>query len=39
MMMLLPAKQSNIFQESSRKQNSVQARVTGGGKVIFALLE
>ena len=38
-LVLLPAKQCGIFQEDSHKQNLVQARGTGSGKVIFALLE
>ena len=36
---LRPLEQGGIFQESSRKQNSVWACATGGGEVIFALLE
>ena len=38
-LVLLPAEQSDIFQKSSRKQNLVQARGIGVGKVIFTLLE
>ena len=38
-LVLLPLKQGGIFQEGSRKRNSVWACGTGGGKVIFALLE
>ena len=37
--MLLPLEQGDIFQEGSRKRNSVWARGTGNGEVIFALLE
>ena len=36
---LLPAEQGGIFQKDSCKQNLVWAHGTGGGKVIFALLE
>ena len=36
---LLPAEQGGIFQKSSCKRNSIWACDTGGGKVIFALLE
>ena len=39
MLMLLPAQQGGIFQEGRGKQNSVRACGTGGGKVIFVLLE
>ena len=39
MLVLLPAEQSGIFQEDSRKQNSVWACGTGCGEVVFALLE
>ena len=39
MRMLLPSEQGGILQEGSRKQNLVWARGTGGGEVIFALLE
>ena len=38
-LVLLPLEQGGILQDNSRKRNSVQARSTGGGKVIFALLE
>ena len=38
-LMLLPAEQGGIFQEGSCKRNSIWALGTGGGKVIFALLE
>ena len=38
-LVLLPLEQSGILQEGSCKQNSVWARDTGGGKVIFILLE
>ena len=38
-LVLLPAEQGNIFQESSCKQNSFWAGGTRSGKVIFALLE
>ena len=38
-LVLLPSEQSGIFQKNSRKRNFVQACGTGGGKVIFALLE
>ena len=37
MLVLLPAEQSNIVQESSCKRNSVWAFGTGCGKVVFAL--
>ena len=39
MLMLLPTEQGGILQESNRKRNSVWARATGGGKLIFSLLE
>ena len=39
MLILLPSKQGDIFQKDSRKQTSVWALGTCGGKVIFALLE
>ena len=38
-LMLLPAEQGGILQEGSCKRNLVWTRGTGGGKVIFALLE
>ena len=38
-LVLLPLEQGGILQESSRKKNSVRAYSTGGGEVIFALLE
>ena len=38
-LVLLPLEQGGIFQEGSRKRNSVWACGTGGGKVIFVLLE
>ena len=38
-LILLPSNQGGIFQEGSRKQNSVQAHGTGGGEVIFVLLD
>ena len=38
-LVLLPAEQGGILQESNRKQNSIWACGIGGGKVIFALLE
>ena len=38
-LVLLPAEQGGIFQETGPKRNSVQACGTGGGEVIFALLE
>ena len=38
-LVLLPAEQGGIFQEVSHKRNLVWARSTGGGKLIFALLE
>ena len=38
-LVLLVAEQDNIFQKDSRKLNLVWARKTGGGKVIFTLLE
>ena len=38
-LVLLPAEEGGVVQESSRKRNSVQARGTGSSKVIFALLE
>ena len=38
-LVLLPAEQSGVLQEASRKRNSVRARGTDGSKVIFALLE
>ena len=38
-LVLLPSEQGDIFQESSPKRNSVWAHSTGGGKLIFALLE
>ena len=38
-LVLLPAEQEGIFQEINFKRNSVWARGTGVGKVIFALLE
>ena len=37
--MLLPAEQGGILQKNSRKQNSIWARGTGGGEMIFALPE
>ena len=39
MLVLLPADQGGVLQEGSRKWNLVQARGTGGSKVIFILLE
>ena len=39
MLVLLPAEQSGVLQEGSRKRNSVRAHGTGGSEVIFALLE
>ena len=39
MLVLLPAEKGGIFQESSRKRNSVWDHSTGCCKVIFALLE
>ena len=39
MLVLLPAEQDGNLWESSCKQNSVWARDTSGGKVIFALLK
>ena len=38
-LVLLPAEQNSIFQEASRKRNSVWAYGTGNSEVIFALLE
>ena len=38
-LIMLPAEQGGIFWKSSCKQNSVWPRYTGGGKVVFALLE
>ena len=38
-LVLLPAEQGGILQESSRKRDSVRACATCGSKVIFALLE
>lgn len=38
-LVLLLAEWSGVFQEGSRKQNLVQSRGSGGGKVVFALLE
>ena len=38
-LVLLPMEQGGIFQENSRKQNSVWTHGTGNGKVIFALLK
>ena len=38
-LVLLPLEQGGILQENNRKQNLVWAYGTGGGKVIFALLE
>ena len=39
MLVLLPSEQDSIFQEDSHKRNLIQTHDTGGGKVIFALLE
>ena len=39
MLVLLPVKQGNIFEEGSRKRNLVQAHGTSGDKIIFALLK
>ena len=38
-LVLLSLEQGGIFQEGSRKQNSVWARGIGNGEVIFVLLE
>lgn len=38
-LVLLPAEQGGILQEGGRKRNSVRSRGTGGGEVVFALLE
>ena len=38
-LVLLPAEQGGIFQESNCKRNLVRACGTGNGKVVFALLE
>ena len=38
-LVLLPSEEGGILQENSHQQNSVWACGTGGGKVIFALLE
>ena len=38
-LVLLPLEQDGILQESSCKQNSVRARGTGNGKIIFAMVE
>ena len=38
-LVLLLLEQGGIFQEGSCKRNSILARGTGGGEVIFALLE
>ena len=38
-LVLLPAEQSGIFQKNCCKRNLVWVRSTGGGKVIFILLE
>ena len=39
MLVLLLLEQGGMLQESSRKQNLLQAHGTGGGKVIFTFLE
>ena len=38
-LVLLPAEQNGVFQESGRKQNLVWLRNTSGGKKILALLK